>query len=212
MFFSCFDSWRASQLSVAIRRMSAHRLSLGSITLPFAAQLSHPGATHALDRPKHQSMPSFFTQTPEVRYAYWPALAVCCGLIFLPSLLYLTRGGGARLRRPSRERTLDGHQHRLSRLLQWPAMSKRTAQSCRGWRRKRSTAASGTSWARHTRRRQKRPRCHLSKGPHISTTFSRRLSSISRCIALLSSFQPLSSGCGFLNPFQCLSRAVPSPY
>lgn len=28
------------------------------------------------------------------------------GLIFFPSLLYLTRGGGARLRRPSRERTL----------------------------------------------------------------------------------------------------------
>jgi len=31
---------------------------------------------------------------------------VACGLIFLPSLLKRTRGGGARLRRPSRERTL----------------------------------------------------------------------------------------------------------
>ena len=35
------------------------------------------------------------------------ALAVLLvGTTFLPSLLYLTRGGGARLRRPSRERTL----------------------------------------------------------------------------------------------------------
>ena len=34
-------------------------------------------------------------------------LAACwLGLTFFPSLLYLTRGGGARLRRPSRERTL----------------------------------------------------------------------------------------------------------
>ena len=32
--------------------------------------------------------------------------AACCGLIFFPSLLNRTRGGGARLRRPSRERTL----------------------------------------------------------------------------------------------------------
>lgn len=35
------------------------------------------------------------------------AAAACCGLTFLPSLLYRTRGGGARLRRPSRERTLQ---------------------------------------------------------------------------------------------------------
>ena len=41
-------------------------------------------------------------------YAWAPAatLAACWGLIFLPSLLKRTRGGGARLRRPSRERTL----------------------------------------------------------------------------------------------------------
>lgn len=42
-------------------------------------------------------------------YAVTPpaALAAWRGLIFLPSLLYRTRGGGARLRRPSRERTLS---------------------------------------------------------------------------------------------------------
>jgi len=33
------------------------------------------------------------------------ALACCWGVIFLPSLLKRTRGGGARLRRPSRDRT-----------------------------------------------------------------------------------------------------------
>jgi len=31
--------------------------------------------------------------------------AACCGFTFFPSLLYRTRGGGARFRRPSRERT-----------------------------------------------------------------------------------------------------------
>lgn len=40
---------------------------------------------------------------------YWTApaatFAACWGLTFFPSLLYLTRGGGARFRRPSRERT-----------------------------------------------------------------------------------------------------------
>lgn len=36
----------------------------------------------------------------------YEVLAPWVGVIFLPSLLYLTRGGGARLRRPSRERTL----------------------------------------------------------------------------------------------------------
>lgn len=34
------------------------------------------------------------------------ARAACVATIFLPSLLYRTRGGGARLRRPSRDRTL----------------------------------------------------------------------------------------------------------
>ena len=34
------------------------------------------------------------------------ARTACSGLTFLPSLLYRTLGGGARLRRPSRERTL----------------------------------------------------------------------------------------------------------
>ena len=43
-------------------------------------------------------------------------LAACCGLIFLPSLLKRTLGGGARFRRPSRERTL--HDHRQQCLLQ----------------------------------------------------------------------------------------------
>ena len=60
---------------------------------------------------------SFLPSTPDlIAYLCAPALAVaacaaccaaCCGLIFLPSLLNLTRGGGARLRRPSRERTLQ---------------------------------------------------------------------------------------------------------
>jgi hypothetical protein len=38
--------------------------------------------------------------------ALYEVLAPWVGVIFLPSLLYRTRGGGARLRRPSRERTL----------------------------------------------------------------------------------------------------------
>ena len=33
--------------------------------------------------------------------------AACCGLIFFPSLLNRTLGGGARFRRPSRDRTLS---------------------------------------------------------------------------------------------------------
>lgn len=37
----------------------------------------------------------------------YEVLAPWVGVIFLPSLLYRTRGGGARLRRPSRERTLS---------------------------------------------------------------------------------------------------------
>lgn len=36
----------------------------------------------------------------------WAVLAACVGFTFFPSLLYLIRGGGARFRRPSRERTL----------------------------------------------------------------------------------------------------------
>lgn len=44
---------------------------------------------------------------PSILYAVVVLAAAWLGLIFFPSLLYLTRGGGARLRRPSRERTLD---------------------------------------------------------------------------------------------------------
>jgi hypothetical protein len=45
-------------------------------------------------------------QTTQRRLLLLYALATWLGLIFFPSLLYLTLGGGARLRRPSRERTL----------------------------------------------------------------------------------------------------------
>jgi hypothetical protein len=48
----------------------------------------------------HTPQPTFFAYAVVVLAAAW------LGLIFFPSLLYLTRGGGARLRRPSRERTL----------------------------------------------------------------------------------------------------------
>jgi hypothetical protein len=37
----------------------------------------------------------------------------------------------------------------------------RTGQSCREWRKRHSTAASGTSWVRYTPRRRRHPRCHL---------------------------------------------------
>jgi hypothetical protein len=37
----------------------------------------------------------------------------------------------------------------------------RTGQSCRGWRKRHSTAASGTSWERCTPRRRRHRRCHL---------------------------------------------------
>ena len=44
------------------------------------------------------------------------ARAACCGLIFFPSLLYRTRGGGALFLRPSRDRTLEsGQPHKFSR-------------------------------------------------------------------------------------------------
>lgn len=46
-------------------------------------------------------------QPPVVGLGFsYEVLAPWVGVIFLPSLLYRTRGGGARLRRPSRDRTL----------------------------------------------------------------------------------------------------------
>jgi hypothetical protein len=61
-----------------------------------------------------------------------PAAAVfacCCGVIFLPSLLKRTRGGGARLRRPSRERTLLNVRRGLEK-----DKGGHTEQSFREWR------------------------------------------------------------------------------
>ena len=47
-------------------------------------------------------------KTPSRRFVHYACatLAACVGFTFFPSLLYLIRGGGARLRRPSRDRTL----------------------------------------------------------------------------------------------------------
>lgn len=87
-----------------------------------------------------QSTPCFHVYAtaaapPAATLATWP------GFTFLPSLLYRTLGGGARLRRPSRERTLC----RVSILLSFPCpifiLWARTGRSCREWRRRRSTAA-----------------------------------------------------------------------
>ena len=59
-------------------------------------------------RPKrhHQSLPVLIVTRLGDIYAAATLPVAWLGLIFLPSLLNLTRGGGARLRRPSRERTL----------------------------------------------------------------------------------------------------------
>jgi len=48
---------------------------------------------------------SRFPQRIPMPYAWVVLAAAWLGLTFFPSLLYRTRGGGARLRRPSRERT-----------------------------------------------------------------------------------------------------------
>lgn len=45
-----------------------------------------------------------------------------------------------------------------------------TERSCRGWRKRRSTEASSTSWGRRTRRRRRHRRYHLQQ--YISTPIS----------------------------------------
>jgi hypothetical protein len=61
-------------------------------------------------RENHKTTPSAeimpFPQPSFCIYAVVVLAAAWLGLIFFPSLLYLTRGGGARLRRPTTERTL----------------------------------------------------------------------------------------------------------
>jgi len=123
---------------------------------------------------------SFERRCPACTYAAAPptplaAPRACCGLTFLPSLLYRTLGGGARLRRPSRERTLC-----TVRGLCEDSMCrecKRTERSCREWRRRRSTGASGTSLVQRIRRRRRHRRYHLhiipsamSMLPHVTAS------------------------------------------
>ena len=55
-----------------------------------------------------------------------------------------------------------------------PGERQRTGQSCRGWRKRRSTAASGTSWGQCTRRRRRRQRYHLEIVRMKSSSSSRR--------------------------------------
>lgn len=115
-------------------------------SFPAPLESSQPNAP---DRTTYAAAPAAGTLPP-----------ACTGLTFLPSLLYRTLGGGARLRRPSRERTLrcvSLVQSHSGCLLRW----RRTGQSCRGWRRRRSTGASSTSLGRSTRRRRRRQRYHL---------------------------------------------------
>ena len=101
------------------------------------------------------------SRSPLYRPAPPAAWAACWGFTFLPSLLYLTLGGGARLRRPSRERTLFPVS-----LVTFEVIVVRqvvhTERSCREWRTRHSTATSSTSWARSIRQRLKRQRCHLN--------------------------------------------------
>lgn len=71
------------------------------------------------------------------------------------------------MRRPSRERTLFVHVS-LPNCQQTPTadgLYAHTGRSCRGWRRKRSTAASSTSWALRTPGRRRHPRYHLINSP-----------------------------------------------
>ena len=56
------------------------------------------------------------TPSPHACATFGPV--ACCGLIFLPSLLNRTLGGGARLRRPSRERTLMRVESALAQYLE----------------------------------------------------------------------------------------------
>jgi len=129
-----------------LRNARQHRQTL--LRMPF--QNAQPG------------MISFERHCFTCTYAAAPPtpLAACSGLTFLPSLLYRTLGGGARLRRPSRERTLLAVSS-VSQAKSPPDDPRRTERSCREWRTKRSTAASSTSWARRTRRRRRHLRYHL---------------------------------------------------
>lgn len=61
---------------------------------------------------RHLIIPSmlsriFHRSTDRTHIYAWAVLAAWVGFIFFPSLLYRILGGGARLRRPSRERTLE---------------------------------------------------------------------------------------------------------
>jgi hypothetical protein len=75
--------------------------------IPLILPLSHYLRPRPLE--VHFSFRSGFsisTQRHEDRHPYAvAAFAACCGFTFLPSLLYLILGGGARFRRPSRDRT-----------------------------------------------------------------------------------------------------------
>lgn len=88
-----------------------------------------------------QAFCSFQLFVEPTRYACG-AFDACCGFTFFPSLLYRTRGGGARLRRPSRERTLrhnpsagdpKGGGTPLSRLLHHEGSGRRTYLTILPW-------------------------------------------------------------------------------
>ena len=90
-------------------------------------------------------------------------LAACVGLTFFPSLLYLIRGGGARFRRPSRERTLADTRELFLHIRRPAIIALLTGQFCREWHMKRSIAISSTSWEPHNPGKPMHRRYHLGK-------------------------------------------------
>jgi hypothetical protein len=96
------------------------------------------------------------------------------------------------LRRPSLERTLytlldilvEKSGIDLVRVVgqMW---RRRTERSFRGWRMKRSTGASGTSWGRCTRRKRRRQRYHLKSSNFVLASDSSLVVPVPLCKLLL---------------------------
>jgi hypothetical protein len=89
----------------------------------------------------------------------------------------------------------------------------RTEQSCRGWRRTRSTAASGTSSGLCTRRRRRRRRCRLGALASSGRIQGhKRIAADSTMLRMVKRFMALSLGVQRLQLEQRMGLTWPRPF
>jgi len=142
---------------------------------------------------------SRFPQRIPMPYAWVVLAAAWLGLTFFPSLLYRTRGGGARLRRPSRERTRT--------ILPWMAQE---TQYC-NFRYILGTVYSGNTEASEISPIERSP-CQLTPPSYIRIQGHRLIAADSTILRMVNLFIALSFGVQREQLLQRMGLTWPRPF